>query len=59
MAKRRKVEEPLTPYTATPKSPAKAGAPAVRKTEVEGVIFQRALDKIFNERKQLLRKLAQ
>ena len=59
MAKPRKVEEPVTPYTATLKSPVKASAPADKKNDVDEATFHRVVDKIFTERKELLRKLAQ
>lgn len=64
MAKPRKVEEPAAPYLTTPKRAARPAAPAP-KTEVAGVRYlddataQKLTDKIFAERKNLLRKLAQ
>ena len=60
MAKPRKVEEPAAPYLASkqpaPKAPAPA-QPAVRYARPEDV--QKVADKIFAERKELFRKLAQ
>lgn len=61
MAKPRKVQEPAGIYTATPKSPARPAAPAakagVRYATPEQV--KKAADKIFAERHDLLRRLAQ
>jgi hypothetical protein len=56
-----KVQETVTPYGA--KKPAKA-APASKTAAsgmryVDDVAFKRVTDKIFAERKELLRKLAQ
>ncbi len=59
--KPRKVEEPTTPY-ATKKVKA---VPAAPKSQAAGVkyaddaAFKKAASKIFSERKELLRKLAQ
>ena len=55
-----KVEEPTTPYAAKKRAKAatsKSAAPGVR--QVEDAAFQKVADKIFSERKELLRKLAQ
>ncbi|MEO7413962.1 MAG: hypothetical protein ABIZ81_11465 [Opitutaceae bacterium] len=61
MAKPRKVEEPGAPYHTAPKLPAPKAPgpvqPAVRYARPEDV--QKAADKIFAERKELFRKLAQ
>ncbi len=56
--KPRKVDEPQAPYPA--KKPAKA-APATKPgaVSVSDAAFKRVTDKIFTERKELLRKLAQ
>ena len=60
MAKPRKVEEPVAPYVAAkppaPRAPAPV-QPAVRYARPEDV--QKVADKIFAERKELFRKLAQ
>lgn len=64
MAKPRKVQEPAAPYAATPKQSTRSTAP-VEKTGVGKVRYlddataQKLTDKIFEERKNLLRKLAQ
>jgi hypothetical protein len=60
MAKPRKVEEPAAKYAAPAKSPAKpapSSATGVRYARSEDVA--KIADKIFAERKELLRKLAQ
>lgn len=62
MAKPRKVQEPATPYTAKPKKPVEpvraktGGAPVRTLDEAEA---RKLADKIFTERKDLLRRLAQ
>lgn len=60
MAKPHKVEEPAAPYVAVkqpvPKAPG-AVQPAVRYARPEDV--RKVADKIFAERKELFRKLAQ
>jgi len=62
MAKPRKVQEPTTPYTAKPKEPvepaqAKIGGPAIRM--LDEAEARKLADKVFTERKDLLRRLAQ
>jgi hypothetical protein len=61
MAKPHKVEEPAGSYTASPKKPAPkapaAAQPSVRYARSEDV--RKVADKIFAERKELFRKLAQ
>jgi hypothetical protein len=64
MAKPRKVGEPSSTYTAktpakqAPAAPAqKTAAPQVR--DLDDATAQKLADKIFSERKDLLRKLAQ
>jgi len=62
MAKPHKVEEPAGTYAASPKQPAKASTvgsagASVRYARSEDV--RKVADKIFAERKELFRKLAQ
>ena len=54
-----KVAEPQAPYAA--KKPVKAAAAASKTsaTSADDAAFKRITDKIFTERKELLRKLAQ
>ena len=53
-----KVQEATAPYTA--KKPVKAAvAPKTSAASADDAAFKRATDKIFTERKELLRKLAQ
>jgi hypothetical protein len=52
-----KVAESASSYAA--KKPAKAAAPASGKAGANNAEFQRIAGKIFAERKELLRKLAQ
>jgi hypothetical protein len=53
-----KVEEPTTAYIA--KKPAKVAPVTITgKADASDAAFKRATDKIFTERKELLRKLAQ
>ncbi|MEO6569027.1 MAG: hypothetical protein ABIO94_09725 [Opitutaceae bacterium] len=64
MAKPRKVQEPAVPYTASPKKAVRTTAPA-RKADAGNVRYlddataEKLTDKIFAQRKNLLRKLAQ
>ncbi|MEO6873353.1 MAG: hypothetical protein ABI222_00885 [Opitutaceae bacterium] len=65
MTKPRKVEEPVTPYTATAKSGVKKqpkvvkadAAPQIRY--IDDKTFRKATDKIFKVHEELFRKLAQ
>ena len=52
-----KVEEAATPYTT--KKPVKAEPAPAQPRPSDDAAFQRITDKIFAERKELLRKLAQ
>lgn len=52
-----KIEEPKAAYPA--KKPAKAAPAAASPRQVDDAAFKRITDKIFTERKDLLRKLAQ
>ena len=52
-----KIEEPKAAYPA--KKPAKAAATVAGPRQVDDATFKRIADKIFTERKDLLRKLAQ
>jgi hypothetical protein len=52
-----KVAEPQAPYPA--KKPAKVAVPVAGKAGDKSAEFQRIAGKIFSERKELLRKLAQ
>lgn len=52
-----KIEEPATPYPG--KKPAKAVAVGAESHETDDATFKRISEKIFAERKDLLRKLAQ
>ncbi len=55
-----KVEETATPYVAkTPETKAAAPKPADVVKQADDAAFNRVVDKIFTERKELLRKLAQ
>jgi hypothetical protein len=61
MAKQRKVGEPAGTYTAkTPAKPASAAKAATPQgRDLDDATAQKLADKIFSERKDLLRKLAQ
>ncbi|MBI2813240.1 MAG: hypothetical protein HYX71_03020 [Opitutae bacterium] len=52
-----KVEEAATPYTA--KKPVQAALAPAQPRPSDDAAFQRVTEKIFAERKELLRKLAQ
>jgi hypothetical protein len=65
MAKPRKVEEPATPYVATPKQSAHPAATAPKTPatstirHADDATFHKATDKVFKTRDDLFRKLAQ
>ena len=59
-----KLEEPAAAYTATPPAVKAATAPArtaaaFQPRHVDDATFRKAMDKVFTERKDLLRRLAQ
>jgi hypothetical protein len=62
MAKPRKVQEPAGTYTAKKRVPKASSAPktaAPQVRDLDDATAQKLADKIFSERKGLLRKLAQ
>ncbi len=62
MPKPRKVEEPAAPYGTAPKPAGNAAAPSPAQSSVRyasAAEVKKAADKIFAERKELFRKLAQ
>jgi hypothetical protein len=61
-----KVAEPAAPYTATPPAAPAPAVPAPARPEADfqpryadDATFRKAMDKVFRERKDLLRRLAQ
>jgi hypothetical protein len=59
MAKPRKVGEPAGTYAAKPPAKQAPAAPAQKIRDLGDATAQKLADKIFSERKDLLRKLAQ
>jgi hypothetical protein len=64
MAKPRKVQEPAGTYSAKPPAKRAPAAPAPKTAvhqvrDLDDATAQKLADKIFSERKELLRKLAQ
>lgn len=66
--KPRKVEEPAAPYTAKPLSARPASSQSSQASlnpaspearTLDNATFRKAMDRVFTERKELLRKLAQ